>query len=342
MSIEAYEDFDSFDDEEEKEHKEEIEHKYTEKINFFVKKYEESKAQKVQELGYNDIDELHAEAKELKEVVSFTPNAFTQFWLLALRNYRDTVRIPDAGITRIFGFCMMTIIMLLAYGQLGMDEQSIQSRNGLLFMVWVMNFFITMQNIIVLFPDEKPVFVREQISETYSPTVYFFSKVMSETPILLISCTFLWLVLYFGWQLSTENASYFFIFYFLSILIVMWAEGMGLFIGAIAPNKSIALDLGPGSLILLVLLSGYFVSQGNPIPITEPFKYISIFKWTFQVYLLNEYDGITLDWEPDWDPLSQYGFSETIDESAIASVVLTILTFLLAYVTLLIQAYRAK
>lgn len=79
MSIEAYEDFDSFDDEEEKEHKEEIEHKYTEKINFFVKKYEESKAQKVQELGYNDIDELHPEAKELKEVVSFTPNAFTQF-----------------------------------------------------------------------------------------------------------------------------------------------------------------------------------------------------------------------------------------------------------------------
>lgn len=42
--------------------------------------------------------------------------------------------------------------------------------------------FNAIQNIILIFPDERPVFLREVNNNMYSVTAYFFGKVISEIP----------------------------------------------------------------------------------------------------------------------------------------------------------------
>lgn len=46
--------------------------------------------------------------------------------------------------------------------------------------------FNAIQNIILIFPDERPVFLREVNNNMYSVTAYFFGKVISEIPASII------------------------------------------------------------------------------------------------------------------------------------------------------------
>ena len=65
---------------------------------------------------------------------------------------------------------IISITAVLTYGQLGLDIQLIQNRNGLLyFIVWVkmMNAY---QGVILIFPDERIVFLKEYKSKIYSLT----------------------------------------------------------------------------------------------------------------------------------------------------------------------------
>jgi ABC-type multidrug transport system permease subunit len=86
-------------------------------------------------------------------------------------------------------YLFISIVVLLVYGYLNHDTQSIQSRTGVLFLTLLIYVFNPVQKVILLFPDERPVFLREQGSSIYSPTVYFIAKMITELPIMLFDCT---------------------------------------------------------------------------------------------------------------------------------------------------------
>jgi len=180
MSIEAYDDVDFEDADLVKRTKTMIENSYKEKIIDLHEKYENSEFK-------CDVDDIHPEAVNLKDEKQyhFRANIFLQFWLLLVRSMRETIRLPIAGYVRIISIFIMSIIVLLVFGQLDTDVQSIQSRTGLLFFFAVINIMTTTTNVVLIFPDERPVFLREQGGQLYSPTAYFFAKVMSEIPILI-------------------------------------------------------------------------------------------------------------------------------------------------------------
>ena len=46
--------------------------------------------------------------------------------------------------------------------------------------------FLAIQSVILIFPDERPVFLREANSGMYQVTAYFFSKLASELPFGII------------------------------------------------------------------------------------------------------------------------------------------------------------
>lgn len=67
-------------------------------------------------------------------------------------------------------------------------------------------------NIVMVFPDERDVFFREQASGMYSPTSYYLAKVASEIPGFIMFPTLFSIIAYFGLGLNTEDASHCFIF----------------------------------------------------------------------------------------------------------------------------------
>jgi ABC-type multidrug transport system permease subunit len=58
-----------------------------------------------------------------------------------------------------------------------------------------------MQNLmgtILVFQQERPVFLREQANKMYSVTAYYLAKILIETPILALTPMIFALIVYFG------------------------------------------------------------------------------------------------------------------------------------------------
>lgn len=71
--------------------------------------------------------------------------------------------------------------MTLFYDVQG-DIYGVQNRNGALFFITMTMSFNAIQNVILIFPDERPVFLREVNNNMYKVGPYFWAKIMSEFP----------------------------------------------------------------------------------------------------------------------------------------------------------------
>lgn len=72
--------------------------------------------------------------------------------------------------------------------------------------------FNAIQNIILIFPDERPVFLREVNNNMYSVTAYFFGKIIAELPASILTPTIFGCIVYFAIGLSTEHPYTFWVF----------------------------------------------------------------------------------------------------------------------------------
>jgi ABC-2 type transporter len=66
--------------------------------------------------------------------------------------------------------------------------------------------FNSIQNIILIFPDERPVFLREVNNNMYSVSAYFFGKVIAEIPLSIITPVIYGAMIYYSIGLSTVYA----------------------------------------------------------------------------------------------------------------------------------------
>lgn len=81
--------------------------------------------------------------------------------------------------------------------------QGVQNRNGALFFITMTVSFNSIQNIILIFPDERPVFLREVNNNMYSVSPYFFAKVLAELPAAFITPGVFGCIVYYAIGLST-------------------------------------------------------------------------------------------------------------------------------------------
>ena len=119
----------------------------------------------------------------------------------------------------------------------------------------------------------------------------------------------------------------------------MWAGmGMGFAGGVLVSDKNVAVGMIPVIIIPLMLLSGFFVDQDNILPVLTPFEYISLFKWSLQVYAYNEYLGLPLECSPSCDPLGDFDFQESETVSIIVTAGLGLAFYIIGYILLQVVA----
>jgi ATP-binding cassette subfamily G (WHITE) protein 2 len=141
--------------------------------------------------------------------------------------------------------------------------------------------FAATQNIILLFPEERAIFLREVNNNMYSPSAYFFGKVISEFPTSIIIPFAYAIITYFAIDYSRVYPWNFPMFVGILIMIYSAASSYALIIGACFSDKQVAMTLIPVVITPLMLFAGYFVSPGQiPIWLVE-FEYISFFKYGY-------------------------------------------------------------
>ena len=167
------------------------------------------------------------------------------------------------GNVKIISTIIISIMALLVFGRLGNNESSIQNRNGLLFFMWMQFIMTIVQAGVNVFPDETPVFYREYSNRMYSSIIYFISRSLGDIPGIVISNTIMWIICYFGNGLNTDDSSHFFIFYFYSFLLSWASLGLAFIPGALFSSKEAGFAVIPLFLIPSLMVSGFYVQQGN-------------------------------------------------------------------------------
>lgn len=109
------------------------------------------------------------------------------------------MRLPQASYAKLFVTILTALFVIVPFGQITPDANGIQNRNGALFFIMMSQTFSAIQNVILLFPSERPVFLREVNNGMYSATAYFWAKFVTElpmsvmTPVLFGSCNYFWI-----------------------------------------------------------------------------------------------------------------------------------------------------
>lgn len=224
-----------------------------------------------------------------EDVVAIKVGFCYQWSLLATRNFRNIVRLPQTSYVK---FATTTITALFAsflFWNCPKTREGIQNVQGALFFMTMNCSFNAIQNVILIFPEERPVFLREVNNNMYEVTPYFWAKIMSEFPFSVAIPTVFGLICYFCVGLR-PTAEAFFVYLFTLILIYNSFSGYSLIISASFSNKQLAVTLTPILIVPFMLFAGFFVASANIPYWLKEFEYLSIIKYGYQALMHNQFD----------------------------------------------------
>lgn len=87
---------------------------------------------------------------------------------------------------KIFIVCVVALIVVVIYFDQGDNAQSVQNRMGALFFLCLNNGFSGVNSVSLIFPMERPVFLREVNNNMYGVGAYFWAKVITEFPMTIL------------------------------------------------------------------------------------------------------------------------------------------------------------
>lgn len=183
-----------------------------------------------------------------------------QLGLLIKRNFLNLIRLPQTSYVKLIVTIITAAFTIILFSNIDESLQGVQNRNGALFFITMTISFNSIQNIILIFPDERPVFLREVNNNMYSVSAYFFGKVVSELPASILTPVVFGSIVYFAIGLSTHFGYSFFIFIGTLILLYCAAGSYALIISTIFSDKQLAVTLTPVLIIPFMLFAGFFVN----------------------------------------------------------------------------------
>jgi len=134
--------------------------------------------------------------------------------------------------------------------------------------------------VILIFPDERPVFLREVNNNMYNVSPYFWAKVFSELPFSILTPSIFGCIVYYAIG-YTPDFGIFIRFLLILILIYNASSGYSLIISASFSDKQLAVTLTPVLIIPFMLFAGFFVSADKIPWWLKEFEYLSIFKYGY-------------------------------------------------------------
>ena len=132
----------------------------------------------------------------------------------------------------------------------------INNHFGSIVQVSIGGLFGLAQPMILGFPLQRPVFIREYATGTYNAVPYFLSKFMTELPTMLVSATMIYLATY--WLVGFQGN---FAYLILSTAMLgMVSASYALAIGSLANNVQVAIQFVPLLFVPQLLFGGLFIA----------------------------------------------------------------------------------
>ncbi len=218
-----------------------------------------------------------------------TAGTFVQLYYLSLRESRNIKRDVGALIGRfgvtIFLNLLFGLIWLDAGNQDDGDRTNFQAHFGAVTMVTISSMFGSAQPVMLLFPFERPMFLREYSTGTYSATSYFIVKTLLDLPLTLLQTLCQWILVYFLVDLQGN---------FFYMVLASWGLGCasascGMALGCLVSNVKDVTELAPLLFVPQLLFAGFFI-QTSEIPVFLRWaQYLCGIKYAMNIILSTEF-----------------------------------------------------
>ena len=184
----------------------------------------------------------------------------------------------------------------------------------------------------LIFPQERGVFLREVNNNLYEPSSYYWSKIFTEVPTSIIFPLISTAITYFAIGFNISDPYRFFIHILALVLTYNAFAGIGFILGTSVSNKMVISVLTPMLVVPMMLFAGFFVSQDSIPKWLLPFRETSIFKYAYQALFLNEFEGLELgcmsakDPKEFCDPIGEYNSPQSLWLSILLLLIIGVVT----------------
>lgn len=163
-----------------------------------------------------------------------------------------------------------------------------QAHFGTLVSLSIMAMMGAAQPVLLQFPQERPVFLREYAAHQYGVVPYFISKTFVEMPVVLMS-SLLTFTVAFWWMGLHGN--------FILLVLVSWLLGissssLALLVGCGVASAQKAIQLAPLTLIPQMLFSGLFVPVAKIPESLRWARYLCPLKYAINLMTLVEFQYV--------------------------------------------------
>jgi ABC-type multidrug transport system ATPase subunit len=220
-----------------------------------------------------------------------------QLGYLVERELKETLRNKVGLIMRfvVNGFMgLLFACIFLSVGHKSLEEGGVQSHFGAVCNIMIGTMFGAAQPLLLQFPSERPIFLREYAANMYGCMPYFLAKTIVEVPLAGLTSIETWAISYPTMGLHGN---------FLELVLISWAltltaSSTALFIGCSVANAQSAQELAPLMFVPQILFSGIFISITLIPPALRWLQYVAALKYAINLACIVEFHGL-----PEGPPL---------------------------------------
>ena len=222
---------------------------------------------------------------------AFGSSLLVQYGLLTRRALRLWSREPATTFGRLMQNVFLAILLGLFFFNIDETSSGTQDVSGILFLLVINVIFGSAMPGLTTFSPERAVFLMEQSSEMYHPSLYVIAKFTAESFSQIFFTAFFTTVVY--WMVDLHNsASTFFIYFFIMQLVGLCGYSFGVMTSAIFPSADAALIFAPVIIMPLMIVGGLFANTERLDPYWVWLNYISFPRYGYMALMVNEYNSL--------------------------------------------------
>jgi energy-coupling factor transporter ATP-binding protein EcfA2 len=189
-------------------------------------------------------------------------SCFLQLGYLIQREVREIVRnkiglFMRFAVTGVMGALFASIFQNIGHptDDPSKIEEKLQGHFGAVCNVLIGTMFGAIQPLLLQFPLERPIFLREYAANMYGIFSYFMAKTVVELPMALLTSCESWLIAY--WIMGFQGSLLYLIL--ISWVLTLAAASTALFISCSVSTAQAAQELAPLALVPQIIFTGVFI-----------------------------------------------------------------------------------
>ncbi|XP_048504896.1 protein scarlet isoform X2 [Athalia rosae] len=213
------------------------------------------------------------------------------YWLIH-RGSIQIIRDPTVQFLRILlKLCLAILVSLCFLGAITLDQLGIQAVQGVLFIMVTENTFLPMYATLAALPQDMPLFLREHRAGLYTPHLYYFARVVSLIPGLIVEPIIFVMIVY--WLVGLRSTVEAFV---LTLIVAVFTMNVstacGCFFSAAFDSVPLAMAyLVPFDYILMITM-GPFIKLGTLPVYMQWIKYMSWLLHSTEALTIVQWKGV--------------------------------------------------